>query len=173
MVYIWDAIGSTLKALNADQLIWVFQGGASFFLGITVLLLLNELARARRDGRVQRFHELVMKQIDLRDALTLTTVFLHGAGKSPKQKWEDLNRLGEARYVKLRSQVLTVFNFYEDLAILYLKNAIDRKMVRQYFRAMCITNYKLAEPLIVMMRGNGAPKVYGQWQQMVRKLGST
>jgi hypothetical protein len=148
----WTRIGALAQTITA---------------GIAALALLGvlaQLAQNRRHERARLAHRY-LERYGHPDEIKLVAEFVtfikaDGATRGAAlAKWEAMS-------IEEKLKILHGLNFWEELAGMYKRKLIDRKIVREYFGAPALAYWRTSEWFIQDQREKGSGRLMQQFEEM-------
>ena len=160
--------------VNKDSL----DGGRSaatiiggFFGLVTLILIWLQLVVQNRQARLAKTYEITSKLQDIKFIMTSSKAAIYFADKSKTEdvKWHDymLGKMGVFYPVYL------TLAFFEDIALLYNNNQIDRGLINRLLRKYIITNYEDSEWFRKRMKAKYGDSMYKEFDNLYERIKRT
>jgi len=92
-------------------------------------------------------------------------LFLHDTAKSPDKRMKILTDKSNEENMQTKFHLQLYFNFFEDMAILYNKNYLNRNIIISFFKSISLQAYEKGADYISYVRGK-KPTNFQEWEKM-------
>lgn len=154
--------------LTLDLFVKIATILAAFSAAFSLIYLAEQLKTSVEQEKTKRAYEYMRRYNDpefIKNlpeiAKTLNSII--DENKADGEKWKELEENPD-NWDK-RFKLLLFLNFFEEMAIMYNKNFVNKELIKEFFRTMSIDSYNKAEKYI-KKRQNKQEHLFRDWTKM-------
>ncbi|MEK7571424.1 MAG: DUF4760 domain-containing protein [Patescibacteria group bacterium] len=142
---------------------------------ISVVYLAEQIRVAVEQEKAKRSYEYFARYNNesFKETTAEALVFLRDGGKTKNARLDIISNMKNPQYKKIRPIVTLYFNFFEDLAIFYNRNLLNKELIRSFFKSIALTAHDEGKDCIDKLRADAnSSTFYKEWEKMNEDLKS-
>ena len=139
---------------------------------ISVVYLAEQIRVASEQEKVKRSYEYLARynSEDFEKTIKDACNFIRDGRITKDEKMDIVSNRKNPKYKTTRSTISLYFNFFEEMAILYNRNLLNKDLIRSFFKSITLSTYNDGKDIIDRLRKEGSKTFFKEWEKMNKDL---